>query len=264
LSLTKKQGIKKARIERFVRATAIHLPRKETSMSLTALVHILTASEPPTLWEEIKTYIIDKYFTLNWHDYNYSYLSVSDNGLVSVRTVVVGILIGVILAAAMAVYQKRTLGDLVRAIDREWCVTPESAKTLTELGLIRSTAIKSDLRFGHSLRRVVRCVEEEAHNAACTERYRALREAADNGDAEAAATLKKWKDVPFRQNFETDHFYIPERLIYGAEYQFEKKGTTPLTLLTCIVVCIILMIAICFFLPELLQMTDNMIGALFG
>jgi hypothetical protein len=24
------------------------------------------------------------------------------------------------------------------------------------------------------------------------------------------------------------------------------------------------MIAICFFLPELLQMTDNMIGALFG
>ena len=34
-------------------------------------------------------------------------------------------------------------GDLVRAIDREWCVTAESAKTLTELGMIRNTAIKT-------------------------------------------------------------------------------------------------------------------------
>jgi hypothetical protein len=31
---------------------------------------------------------------------------------------------------------------------------------------------------------------------------------------------------------------------------------------TCIVVCVILLIAICFFLPEIIQMTDNMIGML--
>ncbi|MBQ7338031.1 MAG: hypothetical protein IJW40_06195 [Clostridia bacterium] len=229
-------------------------------MSLTALVHTLTASEDPSLFEEIWTYIIDNYFTIDWYSYNYNHFSVSDNGLISIRTGIAALLLGVIIAAAMATYQKRTLGDLVRAIDREWCVTPDTAKTLTELGLIRNTAIKGDLRHGRALRRVVRCVEEEAHYAALKERRDHLAAQAEAGDAEAIATLKQWKDVPYRLNFDTDHFYIPESLIYGADNQFDKKGTTPLTLVLCIVVCVVLLIAVCFFLPELLQLTDNMIG----
>ncbi len=233
-------------------------------MSLTALVHTLTASanSPTTLWEEIWTYIIDKYFSIDWYSYQYNHISIGDSGIISIRTGIAALLLGVIIAAAISVYQKRTLGDLVRAIDREWCVTAESAKTLTELGMIRNTAIKADLRYGHALRRVVRCAEEEAHTAALAKRHAELTEAAEADDAEAKATLKAWKEVPYHINFETDHFYIPESLIYGAENQFEKKGTTPLTLLFCIGVCIILLIAVCFFLPELLQLTDNMIGML--
>ena len=232
-------------------------------MSLTALVHTLTASEEPTIWEEIWTYLVDKYFTIDWHSYNYSHLSIGDGGLISIRTMIAGLMLGVIIAAALSVYQKRTLGDLVRAIDREWCVTPQSAKTLTELGMIRNTAIKADLRHGHALRRVVRCVEEEAYLAEIKQKYEELRAAADAGDAQSAALLKKWKEIPYRINFDTDHFYIPESLIYGADNQFDKKGTTPLTLFWCIVVCVVLLIAVCFFLPEILQMTDNMIGMLF-
>ena len=132
-------------------------------MSLTALVHTLTASAEPSLWEEIWTYLVDKYFTMDWYSYQYNHINVGDNGLISIRTGVAALLLGVIIASALAVFQKRTLGDLVRAIDREWCVTPESAKTLTELGLIRNTAIKNDLRYGRALRRVVRCAEEEAY-----------------------------------------------------------------------------------------------------
>jgi hypothetical protein len=200
---------------------------------------------------------------MDWHTYNYSYISVSDAGLISIRTGVAALLLGVIIAAALSVFQKRTLGDLVRAIDREWCVTPETAKTLTELGMIRNTAIKNDLRHGRALRRVVRCAEEEAYNAAREQQHKQLIADAEAGDPIAIATLKKWRDIPYRLNFETDHFYIPENLIYGADNQFDKKGTTPLTLVTCIVVCVILLIAICFFLPEIIQMTDNMIGMLF-
>jgi len=231
-------------------------------MSLTALVHTLTASAEPSLWEEIWTYLVDKYFTMDWYSYQYNHINVGDNGLISIRTGVAALLLGVIIASALAVFQKRTLGDLVRAIDREWCVTPESAKTLTELGLIRNTAIKNDLRYGRALRRVVRCAEEEAYNAARDRQHQELITKAEAGDAQAIATLKKWRDVPYRLNFETDHFYIPETLIYGADNQFDKKGTTPLTLLTCIVVCVVLLVAICFFLPEILQLTDNMIGML--
>lgn len=230
-------------------------------MSLTALIYALSSSAP-SLWEEIWTYLIDKYFSMDWHTYNYSYISVSDAGLISIRTGVAALLLGVIIAAALSVFQKRTLGDLVRAIDREWCVTPETAKTLTELGMIRNTAIKNDLRHGRALRRVVRCAEEEAYNAAREQQHKQLIADAETGDPIAIATLKKWRDIPYRLNFETDHFYIPENLIYGADNQFDKKGTTPLTLVTCIVVCVILLIAICFFLPEIIQMTDNMIGML--
>ena len=231
-------------------------------MSLTALVLSLTASAEPSLWEEIWTYLVDKYFTMDWYSYQYNHLAIGDNGLISIRTGVAALLLGVIIASALAVFQKRTLGDLVRAIDREWCVTAESAKTLTELGMIRNTAIKNDLRHGHALRRVVRCVEEEAYNAAREQKHQELIAAAEAGDAQAVIALKKWRDIPYHLNFETDHFYIPESLIYGADNQFDQKGTTPLTLLTCIVVCVVLLIAICFFLPEILQLTDNMIGML--
>ena len=232
-------------------------------MSLTALARMLTASAEPSLWEEIWTYLVDTYFTIDWHSYRFSHINIGDNGIISIRTSIAALLLGVIIASAMAVFQKRTLGDLVRAIDREWCVTPETAKTLTELGMIRNTAIKNDLRHGRALRRVVRCAEEEAYNAAREQQHTELIAQAEAGDAQAAATLKKWRDIPYRLNFETDHFYIPEKLIYGADNQFDKKGTTPLTLLTCIIVCIVLLIAICFFLPEIIQLTDNMIGMLF-
>jgi hypothetical protein len=231
-------------------------------MSLTALVHPLTASAEPSLWEEIWAYIVETYFTIDWYSYNYQYLTVTDSGMISLRTGIAALLLGVILAAGISLYQKRTLGDLVRAIDREWCVTPESAKTLTELGLIRNTAIKADLRHGHSLRRVVRCAEEEAYNAALKEQHAQLTQAAESGDHEAAETLKKWREIPYRLNFETDHFYIPESLIYGADNQFDKRGTTPLSFLFCVIVCVIMLAVICFFLPEVLQLTDNVIGML--
>jgi hypothetical protein len=233
-------------------------------MSQTMLVFskILTASDNPSLIEEIWTYIVDKYFTIDWYSYSYSHIPVTDGGLISIRTGIAGILLGVIIAAALSIFQKRTLGDMVRAIDREWCVTPESAKTLTELGLIRNTAIKGDLRHGHSLRRVVRCVEQEAHDAAQQSKRDELVAGAEAGDADAIRALKKWKEVPYRFNFETDHFYIPEKLIYGADVHFDKKGTTPLSLIWGTVLCVVALALICFFLPELLQLTDNLISSL--
>ncbi len=231
-------------------------------MPLSALMLPLTALEQTSLLGEIWTYIVTHYFTIDWYSYDYQYLAIDDNGLISMSTGIAAIMLGVIIAAGISVFQKRTLGDLVRAIDREQCITPESAMTLTELGMIRNTAIKSDLRHGHALRRVVRCVEEEEYNAALQAKKDELVAAAEAGNAEAIATLKKWKDIPYRLNFETDHFYIPEKLIYGADIHFDKRGTTPLSFILTVVLCIVMLALICFFLPEILQMTDNLIGAI--
>lgn len=232
------------------------------SFALFSLTSSLPASSSLSLFEEIWNYIVEHYFTIDWNSYHYQYLPVSDSGLISIRTAIAGILLGIIIAAAISIFQKRTLGDLVRAIDRDWCVTPASAKTLSELGMIRNTAVKNDLRRGRSLRRVVRCVEEEAYDQAMRQRHEELVEATKSGNPEAIAALKKWKDIPYRYNFDVDHFYIPEKLIYGAEIHYDKKGTTPLSLVLCIVLSVVLLAVACFALPEVLQFADNFISAI--
>ena len=63
-------------------------------MSLNALIYALSAASP-SLWEEIWAYIEEKYFTMDWYSYNFSYISVSDSGLISIRTGVAALLLGV-------------------------------------------------------------------------------------------------------------------------------------------------------------------------
>ena len=223
----------------------------------------LTSSDEPSLIEELWNYFVDRYFSMNFYEYNYQYISVGSFATTSLRGTIAAIFLGVIIAAAISMFQKRTLGDLVRAINRDECFTPDKAKTLSELGLIRNAAIKDNLRRGTALKRVVRCVGEQEYLASQDEKKRALEEAAAAGDTQAATTLKKWKDIPYRYHFDTDRFYIPEELHYGADIHFDKKGSSPLTFLFLVVGMVILLSVVLFLLPELLQLTDNMIGMFF-
>ena len=89
------------------------------------------------------------------------------SSLVSFRNIVFAFFIGINIAAIMAIFDKRVLGDFARKLIREEALSPETAMTLSELGYYKNTAIRSSLRSGYTLRRVVRCVEEEQYNAAC-------------------------------------------------------------------------------------------------
>lgn len=221
----------------------------------------LAASDEPSLWSEIWTYLVDRYFSINFYEYQFYHLNLTQSDGIFLRNTIIAIMLGVVVASAGAMYQKRTLGDLVRALQRENCTSADKAMTLEQLGLLRNTAIKGDLRHGTSLKRVVRCVGEEQHNASLKEKRAVLESEAAKGEApEAKAKLKKWKDVPYRYDFATDRFYIPESLIYGAEVHFDKKGTNPLIFAAVLVVAVIVAALACFFLPELLKMIDNFIG----
>ena len=63
-------------------------------MSLTALARMLTASAEPSLWEEIWTYLVDTYFTIDWHSYRFSHINIGDNGIISIRTSIAALLLG--------------------------------------------------------------------------------------------------------------------------------------------------------------------------
>lgn len=215
------------------------------------------SDEEPTLIRELWDYFVNKYFNARFEDYNYQHLSFNAEGFFSVQAIIIAMAFGVIAAAALSMFQKRTLGDLVRALDREDANEPSRAMTLEQLGLIRNTAIKSDLRHGTALRRVVRCVEEENYLASQAEKKAAF-------EADEANKGKKWKDIPYTYDFYSDHFYIPSELMFGAAVHFDQKGTNPLVFVFTVIGCLALASFVCYLLPEALQMADNFIGILKG
>ena len=154
-------------------------------------------------------------------------------------------------------FQKRTLGDLVRALDRENANEPGRAMTLEQLGLIRNSAIKQDLRHGTALRRVVRCVEEQEYLAVMAERKAAFEANKEN-------IGRKWKEIPFQYDFYNHHFYIPAELMFGADVHFNKKGSNPLVFAFTIVLFVVVASLVCYLLPEMLQLADNFIGVFKG
>jgi hypothetical protein len=216
-----------------------------------------SSDENPSLIRELWDYFINKYFTARFEDYNYQHISFKAEGFFSVQAIIIAMTLGLIAAAAVAMFQKRTLGDLVRALDREDANEPGRAMTLEQLGLIRNTAIKNDLRHGTALRRVVRCVEEEAYLAAQAEKKAAF-------EADEANQGKKWKDIAYTYDFYSDHFYIPGELMFGAGVHFDQKGTNPLVFVFTAIACIVLASVVCYLLPEALQMADNFIGIIKG
>jgi len=228
------------------------------TMRMGQLCHAtLSSSDEPTLIRELWDYFMNKYFAVRFEDYTYQHISVNGEGFFSVQAIILAATLGVIAAAAVSMFQKRTLGDLVRALDRENANEPDRAMTLEQLGLIRNTAIKQDLRHGAALRRVVRCVEEEAYLASQAEKKAAF-------EADEANRGKKWKEIPFVYDFYSNHFYVPSELMFGATVHFDKKGTNPLMFAFVVVLAIVFASVVCYLLPEMLQMADNFIGIIEG
>ena len=203
-----------------------------------------------SLISELWDYFNEKYFSPQYGEYEH--FTVEASSLVSFRNIVFAFFIGINIAAIMAIFDKRVLGDFARKLIREEALSPETAMTLSELGYYKNTAIRSSLRSGYTLRRVVRCVEEEQYNAALKQKR--LEFEASGG--------KKFREVPFKVDFETAHFYIPDELKYTAEIKFNKKGTNWLTFAGVFVGSVAVMFLTFWLYPDILQLIDNFLSML--
>ncbi len=206
----------------------------------------------PSLLEELWTYLEGKYFSVDTG--RYEYISVGSGSLITLQKIVLGICIGVIIAAAIACYDKNRLGSFVRCLVKEQCLWPEKAKTLDELGFLRNSGVRASLRSRNKLGRIVHCVEREA--------YERDMEAARVAFVEQNGTDLGFQMPPYKLDFERDHFYIPDEAHYSAEVRFEAKGSGWRALLLVIIVAVFAAALICFLLPDMLQLVDNMIGIL--
>lgn len=240
------------------------------SALITSITRKLSGGEP-SLIKELYDYFVDKYFTPQYGDYNH--IELGNSSMISLPMILIAFFIGVNIAAIYAIFNKRVLGDFVRVLNYRDANTPETALTLEELGFHKNTAIRSSLK-GVTLRRVVKCVEEEEFLAAL-EKKRAEFEAAqmsgNDGEGESAkkkvifgSKRPKFQEAEFKIDLATAHFYIPESLRYTADIKFEKKGTDWMAYLAVLVITGALVVGLIWIFPDILQLIDNFITMFAG
>ena len=200
-----------------------------------------------SLWEELWQYFENIYIETD--AVHFENLGFGTGTMVTVRNILFALFLGIIIASVAAIVDKRYQGELVRKLLREECVGEENAKTLYELGLVTKFSARNAVRRSVNIRRVVKCREEMAYDAAIAQR----REQGETG---------KELDIPYRIDVEADHFYIPEELKYTAEFKFEKKGTTWLWLAVIIPVCLVLFFGLLLLIPQILRWLNDMAGSM--
>jgi hypothetical protein len=198
--------------------------------------------------------IINDVFSIEMGQYDN--LGFGDFTFSNLRGIILGMILGIIFASYLVIFNRRVHGDFVRSLINDDCSTPAKAKTLAELGYLKNSAVRSALRTGNTYRGIVRCVEAEE--------YYASREQA-RGEYEARVAASGEKAPPFsspeyHHDFTVSHFYIPEDIHFTATRRFEKKGTSVFSALAITVVSIILFWAVLKFLPDVLQYIDNFVG----
>jgi len=187
------------------------------------------------LIEELYEYFKTTYFTIDYGEYGN--LGIDPYGSnFSVESFIIFAVIGMLIACFMGSFNKGTLGQFVRDLISEECFSPESAKTLAELGYLKNSAVRSSLKRGYTLRKVVRCVEEDNGTLICRENK--------NGTV----------------SFNDAHFYIPEELKYRAAVRFEGKKTPKIVYVLMPIIGIALIIFLIKVFPNLLAMLNDFIG----
>lgn len=216
------------------------------------LNRFLSSSGDPSLFAELWAYLEDRYFSVDAG--RYEHINLGTGSLLSMQGMILGLFVGIIIAAGVACYDKNRLGAFVRALVKEQCLWPEKAKTLYDLGFMKNSGVKASLRSPNQLGKIVHCVEKEAYEKQVEEARAAY--VAEHGND------KDFFMPAYRINFDHDHFYIPDEEHYRAEIRYENQGSGWRAFVLVVLVAIMGAALVCFLLPDMLQLVDNLIGIL--
>ncbi len=210
---------------------------------------LYSSTGEPSLLQELWEYFEGKYFSVDTG--RYEHIELGTGSLVTLQKIVLGIFAGIIIAAGLACYDKNRLGAFVRKLVKEQCLWPDKAQTLSELGFLRNGGVKASLRSPNKLGKIVRCVEKDEYEKKVEEARAAYVEEHGND--------KDFFMPNYRIDFENDHFYIPDEEHYRAEVRFEEKGSGWRAFLLVVIVSILGAALVCYLLPDMLQLVDNML-----
>ena len=207
-------------------------------------------------FEDIWNYLYEAYFNIGE---GYTNLGTESSPIITVGTVVFGIYIGAIIACIVMFYNRQVVGSAVRRMLNDKIHSREKAIMLSELGYKKNFLIRSMFRDSNSLRRVVKCVEEEDFYAEQNRSRIEYDKKREQGDK-----LPKFHEEIYRVDIDNDHFYIPDELELTATTKFQKKGSTWLSMIISIIILTVAFFAILLFLPWFLDQLDGAFGVIAG
>ena len=156
------------------------------------------------------------------------------------KILVLGIYIGVLVASVSMFYNKRVPGGFVRKLDSEKAYSPESAKTLDELGFLKNPFIRASLKSGYSLRRVISYVPVK----------RSEDDSRKGGNLIEAAYAREKLDL------KEDKFYLPEEKRDLTIQRFRTKGSGILSVILVAVLGIIAVVLIFKIAPVIVNLLE--------
>lgn len=218
-----------------------------------------------SLIKELLDYFSARYFSVQLGTYENFSVSARTGNLV--RNIILALAAAIIVAACATAYTRVSMGAFVRRLISAGALSESDAKTLMELGYFRDPSIRRALARGSALRMVVRRVGDGLPDPAPqSDEGRGEETAEVNAtEAEGAEAQEIAENAPRVQindekiDFTTARFYIPEALRYRAEIRFDPKGSgwRSAILISCFAV--VTAAVLCFFVPELVQLADNII-----
>lgn len=193
---------------------------------------------------------ITNFFSISAREYEH--FTLTHATAKTITTVVLAICLGVILAALYNFYIRRVPGGVVRLLLSREALSPETALTPAELGLLDKPFALWELLRGVSLRHIVCAVTKPSADEG-------EKEPAEDGEAQARENAsrkkKRGSDEPI---FDAEtRFYIPEDRKYRAQVRFEKEGNGVGGLALTCVCTFALGVALIKLIPVVLAMIDN-------
>lgn len=167
--------------------------------------------------------------------------------------VVIAMAIGIVLASLWSLYDKRYLGSFVRKLLDEKCTSPDSAKTLYELGFDDKLGVRRALKSGNTYARWVVCVEREEYELEMQKKQEA-HETAHAGEKKPP----KFKEIPFREDPDVMHYYIPESKSFDAGRKFSAKGSNWLGIAIILIILAILLGVVIYALPSVFELLGRL------
>lgn len=163
--------------------------------------------------------------------------------LIDLDFILVGLYVGIVVGAFVMCAHRARTGELIGAILSAGATSPETAKTLGELGLAGKESVLRSLK---------------------RRRYGSLIKIAsvEGGESDEGKAGEAVEGAESAEN--AARYYIDGSDAYSAEECFGKRRGGILTAVIWAVVLIPIFLLIRFFIPELLQLLDNFITGVKG